>query len=212
VSKAITRLEDLQPDPHNANRGTERGRAQLDTSVRRYGAGRSILADKDGVIIAGNKTLETAADLGLPIRAVHTTGGELIVVVRDDLSLATDPAARELAYADNRVAQVDLDFDPSILLADLDAGIDLSALWSDAEIQALLAAQPDADEWAGAFDALPDGERAGFQQMTFTVTDAQAELVQRALAQAKQGGSFVDTGNENSNGNALARVCETYVS
>jgi hypothetical protein len=47
--------------------------------------------------------------------------------------------------------------------------------------------------------------------MTFTVTDAQAELVQRALAQAKQGGSFVDTGNENSNGNALARVCETYV-
>jgi hypothetical protein len=138
VSKAITRLEDLQPDPHNANRGTERGRAQLDTSVRRYGAGRSILADKDGVIIAGNKTLETAADLGLPIRAVHTTGDELIVVVRDDLSLATDPAARELAYADNRVAQVDLDFDPSVLLADLDAGIDLSALWSDVEIQALL--------------------------------------------------------------------------
>jgi hypothetical protein len=67
-------------------------------------------------------------------------------------------------------------------------------------------------DWAGAFDALPDGERAGFQQMTFTVTDAQAELVQRALAQAKHSGPFGDTGNENSNGNALARVCESYVS
>jgi hypothetical protein len=29
MPKKITKLEDLTPDPHNANRGTERGRALL---------------------------------------------------------------------------------------------------------------------------------------------------------------------------------------
>lgn len=138
MAKKITKLEDLTPDPQNANRGTERGRALLDTSLRSYGAGRSILADKDGTVIAGNKTLEAAAELGLTIREVHTTGDELVVVVRDDLSLATDPAARELAYADNRVSQVDLDFDPVVLAADLEAGVDLSKFWFEPELQKVL--------------------------------------------------------------------------
>src|SRR5690349_5879217 len=138
MPKQITAVEDLTPDPHNANRGTARGRALLDTSLRTYGAGRSILADKDGTVIAGNKTLEAAAELGLTIREVHTTGDELVVVVRDDLSLATDKAARELAYADNRVGQIDLDFDPVVLAADLEAGVDLSKFWFEPELAAVL--------------------------------------------------------------------------
>jgi len=48
-------LSDLQHDPHNANRGTPRGRKTLATSLQQFGAGRSILVDKDGIIIAGNK-------------------------------------------------------------------------------------------------------------------------------------------------------------
>jgi hypothetical protein len=48
-------IERLAPDKRNANRGTVRGRALLEDSLRRYGAGRSILADKHGNIIAGNK-------------------------------------------------------------------------------------------------------------------------------------------------------------
>ena len=39
------RLLDLQPDSHNANRGTERGRAALERSLREYGAGRAVLID-----------------------------------------------------------------------------------------------------------------------------------------------------------------------
>jgi hypothetical protein len=41
--------------------------------------------------------------------------------------------------------------------------------------------------------------------------DYQAETVRAALDVAKQMGAFVDTGNENSNGNALARVCELFL-
>ena len=44
-------------DSRNANKGTERGLALLDKSLRQYGAGRSILVDKNGRVIAGNKTL-----------------------------------------------------------------------------------------------------------------------------------------------------------
>jgi len=39
----------------NANRGTERGTSALESSLELYGAGRSILLDKNGIIIAGNK-------------------------------------------------------------------------------------------------------------------------------------------------------------
>src|ERR1041384_588040 len=102
VPRKLTDLSSLTPDTHNANQGTQRGRGLLEKSLRQYGAGRSILADKNGVIIAGNKTLETAADLGLPVKVVETDGTELVVVQRTDLDLTRDKAARELAYADNR--------------------------------------------------------------------------------------------------------------
>ncbi len=64
---------------------------------------------------------------------------------------------------------------------------------------------------AEAFAGLPNEDRAPFQQMTFTLHDEQAEQVKEALRLAKAAGVFVDSPNENSNGNALARICETYI-
>jgi hypothetical protein len=58
---------------------------------------------------------------------------------------------------------------------------------------------------------LEDGDRAPFQQMTFTLSDAQAETVKQAMEHAKQAEPFIETGNENSNGNALARIAEAYL-
>jgi hypothetical protein len=58
------RVADLVPDGRNANRGTPRGRAVLDKSLQELGAGRSILVDRNGRIIAGNKTHEAAAGAG----------------------------------------------------------------------------------------------------------------------------------------------------
>jgi len=63
---------------------------------------------------------------------------------------------------------------------------------------------------AEAFAGLPNEDRAPFQQMTFTLHDEQAEQVKEALRLAKAAG-FVGSQNENSNGNALARICETYI-
>ena len=104
MSKKLTTIADLQPDPANANRGTKRGLGLLDNSLRQYGAGRSILADKNGTVIAGNKTLERAADIGLSVRVVESDGTELIVVQRTDLDIDSKQG-REMAYADNRTAE-----------------------------------------------------------------------------------------------------------
>ena len=53
---------------------------------------------------------------------------------------------------------------------------------------------------------LPDGDKAPFQQMTFTLADKQAEQIKNAIADIKQTEEYKYSetmGNENSNGNAL---------
>lgn len=62
-----------------------------------------------------------------------------------------------------------------------------------------------------AFSKLPNKDRAPFQQMTFTVHDSQAEIIKEAMKLSKKMGDFIDTQNENSNGNAIARICETFI-
>lgn len=148
MTKPLTSLTDLTPDQHNANLGTERGRAALEASLRRYGAGRSVLADKHGNLIAGNKTVEVAAELGLPIRVIDTDGHELVVVQRRDLDLNTDATARELAYADNRVAELNLDWNPELLAADVANGLQLAPLFTEQELAdlTLLASPPSLDD------------------------------------------------------------------
>jgi len=138
--KTISKLSDLTPDQANANRGTERGRYMVEASLTETGAGRSIVADKDGRIIAGNKTLEAWAGMGGAVKVVETDGHELVVVQRTDLDLS-DPKgkARKLAYYDNRAGQLGLDWDAEQLLADVNAGVDLAAMFKADEIAELLA-------------------------------------------------------------------------
>jgi hypothetical protein len=53
---------------------------------------------------------------------------------------------------------------------------------------------------------LPDGSKEPFQQMTFTLSDEQAEFIKNKIKDAKETEEFkyIETfGNENSNGNAL---------
>ncbi len=136
---AVERLTDLRPDEKNANAGTERGRALVEESLRRYGAGRSILVDRNGRIIAGNTTHEAAIDIGLTDAViVKTDGTKLVVVMREDLDLDS-PAGRALAVADNRSSEVGLRWESGIL-AELaaDGAIDLSMMFSPVELADLL--------------------------------------------------------------------------
>jgi hypothetical protein len=63
----------------------------------------------------------------------------------------------------------------------------------------------DSDDFNTDF-SLPDGDKAPFQQMTFTLADEQADQIKNAIADIKetQEYKYAETmGNENSNGNAL---------
>ena len=210
MTKDIQTLDDLTPDDRNANKGTPRGQYMVQHSLEQYGAGRSILVDKNGKIIAGNKTTQAAQEMALPVRVVQSDGRELIVVQRTDLDLDNDAAARALAVADNRASEVGLAWDAEVL-GELAQEVDLSKMFFPDELSAILAEQPDGEEWGVALGGLPTGDRAPFQQMTFTLSDEQAEQVKAALESARRLGPFVDTGNENGNGNALARICEVFL-
>ena len=135
--KVIESINDLVPDPENANLGTERGDALLEWSMRNFGAGRSALADKKGRLIAGNKTVEKAVELGIPVRVVQTEGNELVVVQRTDLDLDEGTAARELAYADNRVSEVGLRWSTEQIQQDMLKGVELGPQFRMQELNEL---------------------------------------------------------------------------
>jgi len=130
-------IESLTPDSKNANIGSVRGAALIEHSLRQYGAGRSLLLDKNLNVISGNQTLDGAASIGIEdIVLVHTRGEQLVGVVRDDLDI-DDPKTRELAIADNRASELSLTWDGAQILELANEGADLSYMFTEAE-QAIL--------------------------------------------------------------------------
>src|SRR3984885_7200768 len=132
----VVPITQLVLDEKNANKGTKRGRELLGESLERYGAGRSVVVDCHNRVIAGNKTVEAAVAAGMKsIAVIETDGLSLVAVQRGDLDLKKDKKARELAIADNRVGELDLEWNPEVL-ASLD--VDLRQFWNENELNALL--------------------------------------------------------------------------
>jgi DNA modification methylase len=129
-------IAQLVLDEKNANKGTKRGRELLEESLEKYGAGRSVVVDCHDRVIAGNKTVEAARAAGMKsIAVIESDGSSLVAVQRGDLDLKRDKKARELAIADNRIGEIDLEWNPEVL-ASLD--VDLKQFWNENELNALL--------------------------------------------------------------------------
>ena len=111
MKEEVISIEELQQDDHNFNKGTEEGGKLMKDSFSELGAGRSILIDKNGRIIAGNKSQKAAIEAGIKkVRVIETTGDELVAVKRTDVDLDT-ALGRKLALADNLTTQVNLAWD-----------------------------------------------------------------------------------------------------
>lgn len=111
TEEKVINIEELVQDGHNFNKGTGQGQRIMEESFSELGAGRSILIDKDGNIIAGNKSQKAAMAAGIKkVRVIETTGDELVAVKRTDISIDSDEG-RRLAYLDNRSQQVNLSWD-----------------------------------------------------------------------------------------------------
>jgi len=133
----MTNISEFTADPHNANKGTARGRYMIQESLQQYGAGRSILVDRDGNIIAGNKTHGVAGEIGIDdVIVVESDGTKLVAVKRTDLSI-NDPAARALAIFDNRASEVGLDWDVEMLAELAGEGVPLEEMFSEKELDAM---------------------------------------------------------------------------
>lgn len=104
-------INELKPDGRNYNKGTDKGGKLVKRSLKELGAGRSVLVDKDGNIIAGNKTVEAAKALGYDnVLIVPTDGKTLVAVQRTDVALDSEQG-RALALADNATSAAGLAWD-----------------------------------------------------------------------------------------------------
>jgi hypothetical protein len=136
----------LTPDPENRRAHNPRNVGLIADALHKVGAGRSIVIDEAGVVLAGNATLEAAAEAGITkVQVVDADGETLIAVRRSNLS---SDQKRDLAMYDNRGAEL-ATWNLDQLSADEKAGVDLSAFFRPMEWTKLL---------ASAGDVVNDGE------------------------------------------------------
>lgn len=115
-------MGEIKLDAHNYRKHDERNLKLIKKSLKDYGAGRSILIDADGEIIAGNATYKTAQEQNIPVKIIQTDGTELIAVQRTDLN-TNDKKRKQLALMDNTTSDK-----PNWDIDTISADFDLSEL------------------------------------------------------------------------------------
>lgn len=93
-------MDEIKFDKRNYRLHNSENKRVIKKSLKELGAGRSIVIDNEGEIIAGNGVYEQAQKLGLKTKIVETDGNELVVVKRTDLATGDDKR-KKLALADN---------------------------------------------------------------------------------------------------------------
>lgn len=144
----IRSIADLTHDPKNARRHTSRNVGMIEKALGEVGAARSIVVDENGVVLAGNATIEAAAAAGIERVQVVDADGQTIIAVRRS-GLSPEQKAH-LALYDNRASEL-AEWDTDVL-ADLGAEIDLSGFWTKDELAALIVK----DRPSGGGDDVPD--------------------------------------------------------
>jgi len=146
---------------------------------------RPIVVNEDMVVLGGNMRLKACKEAGLK---------EIPIIKASELN---EEQQRAFIIKDN-VGFGEWDWDA--LANEWDAeqltewGLDV---WKGQDV--------DLDSLSDEF-SLPEGDKAPFQQMTFTLADEQATQIKNAIADIKQTEEYKyceTMGNENSNGNAL---------
>jgi hypothetical protein len=144
---------------------------------------RPIVVNADMVVLGGNMRLKACKEAGLK---------EVAIIKAEDL---TEEQQKQFIIKDN-VGFGEWDWEELANNWDAeqltDWGLDIPGF---ADVEDL-----------GESFSLPDGDKAPFQQMTFTLADQQADVIKNALEEIKRSEEYkyCETfGNENSNGNAL---------
>jgi hypothetical protein len=185
----------LVPSARNARTHSDEQVSQIAASIREWGWTMPVLVDDAGVLIAGHGRVLAARQLELQTVPVMVARGW------------TEEQKNAYRVADNKLG-LNAGWDEQLLSGEL-IGItpDLRALvgFSAEELRALSIGVGEVE-----FPDIPAGERGDFRAMNFTLHKDQLDVIEAALRAAKAKGPF-DGPNPNSNGNALARVCGSYL-
>ena len=130
-----THIKDLVPDPNNRRKHTPRNVGMIVDALHKVGTGRSIVIDETNTVLAGNATIEAAGEAGITdLKIVDAKGTEIVAVRRIGLSEAQK---RDLAMYDNRTAEL-AEWDIDQLAKDAEEGLDLSGVFSEAELDTMM--------------------------------------------------------------------------
>jgi hypothetical protein len=209
-------LTTLAADPANPREMSDEARAGLGVSLETFGELGMVFNDRTGQWVSGHQRYERLVSAGA-VECMRTgsegyiehpkTGERFRVRFVD-----WDEAKQRMANLVANNPKISGDFTAAALaqlkeLEDEDGFGDLG----------LDALEKELEDGLGVFDAsevpapgLADGDRAPFRQMTFTVHDEQFQDIEAALSKAKDEGGAESSVNENSNGNALAFVCQRF--
>lgn len=193
-------VDALTPYDKNARVHSDEQIDQIIASIKEFGFTAPLIIDENNMILAGHGRFAAAKKMGLEF---------VPCIVLRHLS---PEQKRAYVIADNRIAE-NAGWNKELLaleLTELDiAEFNLSVIgFSDKELEKLL---PSESAITDGMPELPEGEKSSYQQITFTLHNTQAEMVKAALAVAKKMRPFDETLNKNSNGNAIARVCEMFL-
>ena len=184
-------MEEIKFDKRNYRLHNDENKRVIKKSLKELGAGRSIVIDNEGEIIAGNGVYEQAKKLGIKTKIVETDGSELVVVKRTDLATGDDKR-KKLALADNAASdtsewaeellredwthEVLADF--GIVLPDVEVPEEISEKEKDEHVEELLNAAmvQYISEYARMVDYcmkadfgsfLPDGRSVGYAKLQY---------------------------------------------
>jgi ParB-like chromosome segregation protein Spo0J len=187
MNSVKTKISEIKLNPNNPRLIKDDKFTKLVQSIKDFPEMldiRPIVVNKDMVILGGNMRFKACKEAGLK---------EVPIIVADKL---TEEQQKEFLIKDN-TSGGEWDFEMLANEWDVDQldawGLDVGGF------------DLDSDELGTDF-SLPDGDKAPFQQMTFTLADEQAEQIKNAIADIKETEEYkyAETmGNENSNGNAL---------
>lgn len=94
-------INDIKKNASPMNKGTNYGNNMICCSIKKLGLGRSIVVDKDNVILCGEKVFDSCLQLGIKkIKIVETNGDTLVVVKRSDIQ-SNDKKGLEMSLVDN---------------------------------------------------------------------------------------------------------------
>lgn len=184
-------VNEIVPYAQNAKKHDKRQIDNVAESIRQYGFVQPVVIDRDGVIVIGHCRVMAAKKLGMD---------KVPCVCVDDL---TPEQVNALRLVDNKTNESEWDMD--LLSLELPEA-DLSAFDFDWNIIS-------PDDFDDSFE-LKDGDRAPVQNMTFTFSDTEAEVIKQAISEMKGTQRFrdyVNPENANGNGNALFLVVEEWL-